>query len=81
MEPKSVAFVSLILASLAFSPGLTQAISAEQGNHVERPASPTPRPSGILGPTDQRQTIASDKWPWTSIGRVNVIFGPASRGF
>jgi len=44
-------------------------------------AQPTPHPSGILGATDQRQAVASDKWPWASIGRVNVLFGPANRGF
>ena len=38
------------------------------------------RPGGILGSTDHRVPIAPDVWPWSSIGRVNVVHGPAHRG-
>jgi protease YdgD len=39
----------------------------------------TPRPTGILGSTDHRVPISPTVWPWSSIGRVNVVFGPADR--
>jgi len=38
------------------------------------------RPGGILGSTDHRVPISPDVWPWSSIGRVNVVQGPAHRG-
>ena len=38
---------------------------------TQQPA-PTARPGGILGPTDHRVPEASNVWPWSSIGRVNV---------
>jgi protease YdgD len=47
---------------------------------AQQPA-PTARPSGILGSTDHRVPIAPDAWPWSSIGRVNVVQGPAHRGY
>src|SRR5712671_2667984 len=43
-------------------------------------AAPSGRPSGILGPKDRREPNASDQWPWSSIGRVNMVFGPSHRG-
>jgi protease YdgD len=39
----------------------------------------TPRPTGILGSTDHRVPISPTIWPWSSVGRVNVVFGPADR--
>src|SRR5689334_23305225 len=42
---------------------------------------PTWRPSGILGGTDHRVPISPDAWPWSSIGRINVVLGPAHRGY
>jgi len=42
-------------------------------------ASPTDRPAGILGVKDHRVRVSSDKWPWSAIGRVNVVAG-TSRG-
>jgi hypothetical protein len=41
---------------------------------------PTSRPSGILGPADQRAPVSSGTWPWNAIGRINVVYGPAHRG-
>jgi protease YdgD len=46
----------------------------------QRPA-PTARPGGILGPLDHRVPMSSDAWPWSAIGRVNVVQGPSHRGF
>jgi protease YdgD len=43
-------------------------------------AAPSGRPSGILGPKDRRAPNASGQWPWSSIGRVNLVFGPSHRG-
>ena len=38
-------------------------------------APPTDYRSGVLGTHDQRVPVASDRWPWSSIGRLNVILG------
>ena len=46
----------------------------------QQPA-PTPHPSGILGATDHRVPIAPDAWPWSSIGRINVVQGPRHRSY
>jgi len=43
-------------------------------------APPTEYHSGVLGPQDRRVPIVPDRWPWSSIGRVNVIMG-LNRGF
>jgi protease YdgD len=33
--------------------------------------------TGILGDKDHRVLIPSDQWPWSSIGRINIIAGTA----
>ena len=38
-------------------------------------APPTGYRSGVLSPHDHRVPIVPDRWPWSSIGRVNVIMG------
>jgi len=38
-------------------------------------APPTEYHSGVLSPQDHRVPIVPDRWPWSSIGRVNVIKG------
>jgi len=38
-------------------------------------APPTNYRSGVLSAHDQRVPVAPDRWPWSSIGRVNVILG------
>jgi protease YdgD len=43
-------------------------------------APPTNYRSGVLGAHDQRVPVAPDRWPWSSIGRLNVILG-LRRGF
>jgi protease YdgD len=43
-------------------------------------APPSGHPTGILGVQDHRVQISSDKWPWSSIGRINVV-GISSRGW
>ena len=43
-------------------------------------APPTGHPDGILGRKDLRVQIAPDQWPWSSIGRVNIVMGPPLRG-
>jgi protease YdgD len=42
-------------------------------------APPVERPTGVLGATDRRVQIAPDQWPWSSIGQINVVFGPSHR--
>ncbi len=44
-------------------------------------APPTEYRSGILGPKDRRVQVASDQWPWSAVGRINVVFGPTFRKF
>jgi protease YdgD len=44
-------------------------------------APPTGHPSGILGAQDHRVQISPDKWPWSAIGRVNVVSGTSARGW
>ncbi|MEH3146578.1 MAG: trypsin-like serine protease [Methylobacterium frigidaeris] len=36
--------------------------------------------SGILGETDRRVPLEPTAWPFTAIGRVNVVTGPGHRG-
>src|ERR1700751_5853884 len=38
-------------------------------------APPTGYRSGVLSAHDQRVPVVPDRWPWSSIGRVNVILG------
>lgn len=45
---------------------------------AEGPA--TSRPTGLLADRDRRTPKEPDAWPWSSIGRVNVVFGPSRRG-
>jgi protease YdgD len=48
---------------------------------VAQLAPPTDYRSGQLGPQDRRVQVASDQWPWSAIGRINVVFGPTYRKF
>lgn len=43
-------------------------------------APPSGHPGGILGEKDHRVLVASDEWPWSAIGRVNIVAGPSHRG-
>jgi protease YdgD len=43
-------------------------------------ASPSGHPAGQLGPKDRRVRIGPDEWPWSAIGRINVVSGPSQRG-
>jgi protease YdgD len=49
--------------------------------HVAQLAPPTDYRSGLLGPKDHRVQLPSDQWPWSAIGRVNVVLGPSYRKF
>jgi protease YdgD len=42
-------------------------------------APPSAHPSGPLGSKDHRVPMGSDQWPWSAIGRINVV-GPSFRG-
>jgi V8-like Glu-specific endopeptidase len=43
-------------------------------------APPSGHPTGILGVQDHRVQISPETWPWSSIGRINVV-GISSRGW
>jgi V8-like Glu-specific endopeptidase len=43
-------------------------------------ALPSGHPTGILGQKDHRVPVRSDEWPWSAIGRVNIVTGPSHRG-
>jgi protease YdgD len=42
-------------------------------------APPSAHPSGVLGPKDRRVQVPSDQWPWSAVGRINIVFGPTYR--
>lgn len=56
------------------------AISHERDTALAQSAPPAGRPTGILGAKDRRVPVPSDQWPWSAIGRVNVVSGPSHRG-
>lgn len=61
---------------------IVTAISAfvpERHAALAQPTPPTDRPTGILGSKDQRVQVSSDEWPWSAIGRVNVIAGTSRK--
>jgi hypothetical protein len=43
-------------------------------------APPSGHPTGILGVQDHRVQLSPETWPWSSIGRINVV-GISSRGW
>ena len=45
------------------------------GTAPAQQAPPTGHRSGVLSARDHRVTIVPDRFPWSSIGRVNVIMG------
>jgi protease YdgD len=49
--------------------------AAKQSSGEEPPRSS--RPIGIFGSQDHRVAVESDQWPWSSIGRINVLMGMA----
>jgi protease YdgD len=55
------------------------AVALAAGAAVAQLAPPSGHPSGVLGPKDQRVQIPSDQWPWSAVGRVNIVFGPTYR--
>jgi protease YdgD len=70
VDAKAGWVVALAALTICFAQGAAQA---------QQPA-PTARPGGILGSKDHRVPISPDVWPWSSIGRINVVLGPAHRG-
>jgi protease YdgD len=52
---------------------LTGAVDDGRGEEPPR----SPRPIGIFGSRDHRIAVESDRWPWSSIGRINVLTGMA----
>jgi len=54
--------------------------ASERHGALAQLAPPSGKPTGILGVQDHRVQISPDKWPWSSIGRINVV-GVSSRGW
>lgn len=65
-------FVVAVMATIALGPG--RDVAAAQ------PAPPTGHPTGILGANDHRVRVSSDQWPWSAIGRINVVAGTSQLG-
>jgi protease YdgD len=53
--------------------------SAACGAEVAQLAPPSGHPSGLLAPEDRRVQVPSGQWPWSAVGRINVVFGPSYR--
>jgi protease YdgD len=55
------------------------ALAAGTGHTSAQLAEPSGHPSGLLGPKDRRVQVPPDQWPWSAIGRINIVFGPTYR--
>jgi protease YdgD len=55
--------------------GLWLVIMLFAGTALAQQAPRTDYHSGVLGAHDHRVPIVPDRWPWSSIGRVNVVMG------
>ena len=73
----------LSVGALAADNGDFDACGLEQSAgcpaHIAQLAPPTEYRSGLLGPKDRRVQVPSDQWPWSAVGRINVVFGPSFR--
>jgi protease YdgD len=56
-------------------PGLSLIVILLGATALAQQVPPMGYRSGVLGARDHRVPIAPDRWPWSSIGRVNVIMG------
>ena len=70
------------LGAAAFTPAYSCGVAETSPctGRLAQLAPPSGSPNGILGPKDRRVPVASDQWPWSSIGRVNIVMGPSLRG-
>jgi protease YdgD len=64
----------LELAALALAAGWNAGMGADMTQFAQQ-APPTDYHSGVLGAQDHRVPVMSDRWPWSSIGRLNVVLG------
>jgi len=80
--PGSRIIVKLGFAALALAAGSNAGADASRAGirRLAQQAPPTDYHSGVLSTQDHRLPTVSDRWPWTSIGRLNVIVG-LQRGF
>jgi protease YdgD len=69
----------LKFAALTLAAGTNAGMSADASGtdmiRLAQRAPPTDYHSGVLGAQDHRVPVMSDRWPWSSIGRLNVITG------
>jgi hypothetical protein len=59
--------------SLTTGTVILQIAAPERHGALAQLAPPSGHPTGILGVQDHRVQISPDKWPWSSIGRINVV--------
>jgi len=62
----------IVMAITAFEP--------ERHAAFAQLAPPAGHPTGILGAKDRRVRVPSDEWPWSAIGRINIVAGTSNRG-
>ena len=55
--------------------GLALILMLSGGTPLAQQAPPTDYRSGVLSAHDHRVPVVPDRWPWSSIGRVNVVLG------
>ncbi|MFY9829351.1 MAG: trypsin-like serine protease [Rhodoplanes sp.] len=64
----------LVLSALIVVVAITAFAPERHAAHAQ-PAPPSDRPTGIFGAKDHRVRVSSDEWPWSAIGRINVVAG------
>jgi len=71
--------ITLKFAALSLAAGTNAGMSADASSadmsRLAQQAPPKDYRSGVLGAQDHRVPVMSDRWPWSSIGRLNVIEG------
>src|SRR5215472_8123364 len=53
--------------------GMSVDASSAHMSRLAQQVPPTDYRSGVLGAQDHRVPVMSDRWPWSSIGRLNVV--------
>jgi protease YdgD len=56
-------------------PALSLIVALLASTALAQQAPPTGYRSGVLSAHDHRVPVVPDRWPWSSIGRVNVVLG------
>ena len=75
MRSLGVKIIAYAIVLLEFAPFVPEHPAA-----FAQLALPSGHPTGILGEKDHRVRVRSDEWPWSAIGRVNIVAGTSHRG-